>query len=446
MGKKLSIRWRITLWYAALIVLICLAAMASLFGVSSYARKTYCSDTLRSATIVILDEMETEHGLVEIDSDIDDVPNVYAALFDLQGNLIYGRRRVEMPFEEGSVRAAQDGSHSWMILDTYVSVPGYEPMWLRLHMSEDLSRGVAHSLSRYVLVLLPLLSVLALVGGYLLTRGALRPVKKMTQVAAAIAGGSDLSARVPVESAVRGGDELQALSGTLNAMLERLQTAFEHERQFTADAAHELRTPLSSMRIQGEYALSRESMQEKDEAIVQMLEKNESMRMMVEQLLLIARMDAGQIAMEESVDLAALLEEIAQDMEPVAGERGIAIETALDTAFVCGNRQILARAAVNLVDNAIRYSRENSCVHIALEQTEHEVCIHVRDEGEGIAPDALEHVFERFWRADCARSTRGTGIGLSIVRAAAQMHGGSVQAQSEPGTGSCFTIRLPKKK
>ncbi|MBQ4265208.1 MAG: HAMP domain-containing protein [Clostridia bacterium] len=445
MKRKLSIKLRITLWYAAVIVFICAAAMLCLFGMSRYAQTVYCRDTLSSAVTVILDEMEIEHGVIEIDADIDEVPNVYAALFDLDGNLVYGRRRVEMPFQEGEVREARDGEHVWMILDTRISVPAHDELWLRVHMSADLSMGVAQRLSGWGVGLLPLLAVLALLGGYLLTSSALRPVKEMTRLAGAIAEGGDLSGRVAMDDQPGSGDELHALAGTLNAMLARLQAAFEHERQFTADAAHELRTPLNGMRTLGEYALSREHAEEKDDVIAQMLEKNESMRLTVDQLLLIARMDAGQISMEEDIDLRQMLEEIAQDMEPVAQERGIMMDTQLCPLFMRGSGQVLARAVINLVDNAIRYGRENGRVSLKLAQEGEEVVISVQDDGEGIAPQALERVFERLWRGDSARTTQGTGIGLAIVKSAARMHGGSAQASSELGAGSIFTIRLPKR-
>ncbi|MBR5303143.1 MAG: HAMP domain-containing protein [Clostridia bacterium] len=446
MRVKLSIKARITLWYAALLVAICVLAMLVLFGASRHAQLDYCRDTLQSAAVVILDEMEIEHGIVEIDADIDEVPNVYAALFDPQGNLVYGRRRVHAPFEEHTVRAVSDEGYDWMILDTLITVDNHEPIWLRLHMSAELAVGVAQTTLRLGLWMLPLLSLLALGGGYLLTRRALLPVRQMTQAAAAIAGGHDLSARDTLHGYGTGGDELHALAHTLEAMLARLEDSFEHERRFTGDAAHELRTPLNAMRTQGEYALSRDSMQEKDEAIALMLEKNEEMRALVDQLLLIARLDAGQTPMEERVDLAAIMEDVAADMEPVAAERDIRIETDLQAACVRGNRALLMRAVINLVDNAIRYGREGGCVRMTLTQAENTAVIRVADDGEGLDEASLPHVFERFWRADSARATPGTGIGLAIVSAAAKAHGGSAQVQSHLGEGCTFTIRLPENK
>ena len=197
------------------------------------------------------------------------------------------------------------------------------------------------------------------------------------------------------------------------------------------------------MRTQGEYALTREKPEEKDEAIVRMLEKNEEMRLLVDQLLLMARMESGQTHMEDHVDLAALMQDVAQEMEIVAQERNIRMETSLQALSVRGNRAMLTRAVINLVDNAIRYGCAGGFVRMELTREGNEAIIRVTDDGEGLSEDALKHVFDRFWRGDSARATQGTGIGLAIVAAAARAHGGEAQAQSAPGKGSCFIIRLP---
>ena len=392
-----------------------------------------------------MDELEIEHGQMEIDSDIDEIPNVYAALFDANGSLIYGKRRVHLPFAEGEMRRAQTGERSWYVLDTLLIIPDREPVWLRVCMSSELLFSAARATAQAGMWLMPLLALVALIGGYTITRSALRPVKEMTQVASAIADSGCLDERTALNRYERGRDELHALAATLDSMLERLSRAFERERQFTADAAHELRTPLNAMRTQGEYALARTGAEEKDEAIGRMLEKNEEMRLLVDQLLTIARLDAGQMQMEDDAALAPLLARVAEDMEIVAQERGIRMETELEDVHVRGNPAMLTRAAVNLVDNAIRYGREGGSVRVTLVQEGQDAVIRVKDDGVGIATEALEHVFERFWRGDSARSTAGSGIGLAIVQAVAQAHGGSACVQSEAGSGSCFAIRLPKK-
>ena len=226
-------------------------------------------------------------------------------------------------------------------------------------------------------------------------------------------------------------------------MLTRLEQAFEHERRFAADAAHELRTPLNAMRQQGEYALSRSDVQEKDEAIERMLEKNGEMHALVSQLLLIARMEAGQLAREDRCDLAAILEDVAQDLQPVAEEKNISLRAETQPCEAMCSRPMLTRAVVNLVDNAVRYGREGGNICLNLEKCGKEAVITVADDGPGLTEEQAAHVFDRFWRADSARSSSGTGVGLSIVRAIARAHGGEALVESRPGEGCRFTVRIP---
>ena len=418
--KKLSIKARLTLWYAVLIVLMCAFALYVVFSLSHRAFSEYAERTLRSSAVIILDEMEIEHGEIEIDADIDEVPNVYAALFDTDGALVYGRRRVQIPFEADVIRSVTENGHSWLILDTFVDVPGYEPLWLRLHISADISSGIEQLILRDVTWILPLLGLLALLGGYLLSQRAFLPVRDMTRTAASIADGGTLADRQVLSRYESGGDELHELAHTLEDMLERLEISFERERRFTSDAAHELRTPLNALQVQGEYAISCSDPEEKDEAV-------------------------AKIPLEDQIDLRELLSTIIEDMEPVAQERGMQIHAALIEADVQGHRALLTRAAVNLIDNAIRYGRENGEIRVSLTREDGCAVIRVQDNGTGIPEEALPHVFERFWRGDQARTTPGTGIGLALVLAAAKAHGGDASAESRPGEGSCFRISIPCK-
>ena len=437
----LSVKARITLWYAAVLLLICLLALVIFAALGSRAAEAHYIKTLESAAVIMMDEMEVEHGLLEIDDDLEDVPGVYASLFEKDGRLIYGRSRVDEPFEAGSVRETGRGEHSWYIHDTLIEVPGREAVWMRLYMSADVSADVYRSMLRVGAWVLPLLAAAALLGGYWMTARAFRPVGRINALAASIADGGDLSARIEMPAAGR--DELHDLAGTINGMLERLEQAFEHERRFTADAAHELRTPLNAMRQQGEYALSRSDSAEKDEAIERMLEKNSEMHALVSQLLLIARMEAGQMTCEDRCDLAGILEAVAEDFEPVAGERNMSIRAETQPCVTVCSRAMLTRAVVNLVDNAVRYGREGGSIRLSLVQSGGEAVIAVADDGPGLTGEQAAHVFERFWRADGARSAPGSGVGLSIVRAIARAHGGEAEVETAEGQGCRFVIRIP---
>lgn len=441
---KPSIKLRITLWYAALLALICAAVILSLAAASERASMAYYRETLESASVILLDEMEVEHGRIEIDDDIDDVPNVYAALFDAAGNLVYGKEWVSLPFEEGRVRIVQEDGHSWYVRDTHVAVPGYENLWLRMHMSSDVSQSVRASVLHGGFWGLAALAALALLGGHLITARAFAPVQQMNAVAASIARGEDLSARIPLDEAEKG-DELHALGGTINGMLARLEESFKREAQFTADAAHELRTPLNRMITQGEYALSREKDEEKDAAVAQMLQTAQNMNALISQLLLLARMDAGQTPMTDECELGEMVAAIAEDMLPLMQERDMTLRIETATCRLTGSRSALSRMIINLLDNAIRYGKAGGEIAVSLRREAGGIALTVHNEGEGLREEDLGKVFTRFWRADSARTTLGTGVGLSLVMSAAKAHGGSVTVQSEPGKGAAFTVTLPEK-
>jgi len=442
MNKRLSIKGRITLWYALLLIVICLCSLWILTATSQRTQLNHCSETLNSATVVLLDEMEVEHGYLEIDKDIDEVPNIYATLYEGDGTLLYGRMWVEAPFAEGEMRSVTSGSNSWYIRDTHISVPTHEDVWLRVHMSANELTGIREGITRSTLLFIPLLALVALAGGYFITSHAFKPVQHMNDVASAIAGGNDLSARIPLAGDSR--DELHRLGETINAMLKRLERAFQREQQFTSDAAHELRTPLNAIITQGEYALSREETDEKDEAVAQMLETASDMNGLVNHLLMLSRLEAGQLEKKDEVQLEELLLQIAEDMRPLAEERGMTLCTALAPCAITLNRAMLTRAVINLMDNAVRYGNEDGHIDLTLETAEKEVRITVRDDGPGLTPEEQQRVFTRFWRADKSRATPGSGVGLSLVSSIAHAHGGSVQVESTPGEGCAFTICLPR--
>jgi len=440
----LSIKGRITLWYAALLALLCAALVAMLASSAERAAMAYYEETLKSAAFILLDEMEVEHGLLEIDADIDEIPNVHAALFEENGDLIYGRKWVSSSFAEGEIRVVHENGHSWYILDTHVSVPGYDSIWLRAHMSVDASDSVRASVRHDGFFVLAAFAALALLGGYFLTAHAFAPVHKMNAIAQSIAGGEDLSARLPLDGS-RQGDELNQLGATINGMLARLEQSFQREMQFTSDAAHELRTPLNRMVTQGEFALSRENTQDKDDAIAAMLESANDMNALISHLLLLSRMDAGQTQICDECDIGQMAAQIAEDMFPLIEEKNMTLRLETVSCRLRANRSILSRMLINLMDNAIRYGRMGGEIAVTMRKEHDHLLITVRNEGEGLTSDELEQAFTRFWRADSARSTPGTGIGLALVLSGAKLHGGCVSAQSSPGEYAAFTISLPIK-
>jgi heavy metal sensor kinase len=299
---------------------------------------------------------------------------------------------------------------------------------------------------------------LAACGGLVFSHQALRPVARSIRTARRL-NPADLSARLPLTGA---GDELDQLAGTINDLLDRLADYHAQVTRFTADASHELRSPLGAMRAAIEVALQQpRPAAEYREILGTLGEQCERLTALVNGLLLLARADAGQVELRrEPVDLAALVVAVAEMYQPLAEERNVTLTLSLTSGwdqdqdrpnplYVAGDPSRLRQLVTNLVDNAIKFTGPvddgAGRVSIGLERIEDQARLRVVDNGVGILPEHLPHLFERFYQADPARSAGGTGLGLSICRWIAEAHGGSIHAASErpPGRGSTFTVLLP---
>ncbi len=291
----------------------------------------------------------------------------------------------------------------------------------------------------------PLMIALAGIGGYWLTTRSLAPLGWMAEQAKKISG-STLDTRLEIGNAA---EELTALSASFNELLGRLDQTFESMRRFVADASHELRTPISVIRGEADVALSHErGAAEYQQSLSIILDESRRLSRLVDDLLNLARADAGHVKLQrQDFYFNDLLMECCRSVQALAAAREIRLEcqTAEDIPFR-GDEELLRRLVMNLLDNAIRYTPQGGQVSAALQADGGELKMEVRDTGMGIAPEAMPHVFERFYRADKARSRQdgGFGLGLAIVKWIAESHGGAVQVASQAGTGTMFTVRLPR--
>jgi two-component system, OmpR family, sensor kinase len=285
--------------------------------------------------------------------------------------------------------------------------------------------------------------VLGLAGGWWISTRALRPVADISATAAKISNG-DLAQRIPVADT---GSELGDLARVLNDTFARLHASFARQAQFTADASHELRTPLSVVLTQAQTALARErSAAEYRESLTACQGAAQRMRRLITSLLTLARLDSGETAATRSpCDLGAVAGEAVALAGPEAQQRGITIVTDLSPAVCDGNAEELGAVAANLISNAIYYNRPGGSVQVSTATEPGAAVLSVSDTGEGVTPEDLPHIFERFYRADKARSNAGghVGLGLAIAKAIVDAHGGIIRVASEAGQGSTFTVRLP---
>lgn len=287
------------------------------------------------------------------------------------------------------------------------------------------------------------LAVASGIGGYVLSGMMLRPVRDITEAAAEISA-SNLGKRINYEGPK---DELWALSQTFDSMVDRLEHSFERQRQFVQDASHELRTPLAAIRTNIEVTeMDPEvSVEEYQELVATIKGQTDRLTRLSEDLLLLTREDHDRPE-REPVEVGALAKEVIRELQPVAQARQVSLATVgADGLEVETNPDLLYRCVLNLVDNGIKYSGEGSTVTVRMRREGANAVIEVADNGAGIPPENVPHIFDRFYRVDRGRSRRegGTGLGLAIVKELVESLGGSVGVASQVGKGSAFTILLP---
>jgi heavy metal sensor kinase len=378
----------------------------------------------------------------------------FAQLLDRRGHVLDATR----PLQKAPLLARQElqGALRRPLMADRDSVPGLdEPARLlarplvkrgrRLVLVVGATRGdVAEALSELraeLLIAGPVALLLASVAGYLLAGLSLRPVESMRRRAAAISAETP-GDRLPVPQT---SDELQRLGETLNAMLARLEAAFERQRDFVADAGHELRTPLALLRTELELALRHgRTVEDLRDAVQASSEEVDRLAQLADDLLLIARSEQGQLALQvETLETAELLRSVATRFEWRAQETGRRLRTVESSGLrVRGDRLRLEQALANLVENALRHG--DGEVRLSAAPVDGVVELHVADEGSGFPSHFLGRAFERFARADDARAGGSSGLGLSIVRMIAEAHGGTAHVANNDGHGADAWIVIPR--
>jgi heavy metal sensor kinase len=461
MMLRRSIGFRLAVWYSCVMAIALIAfgvAMTlgmrrSLYGAIDNALRDRVRDTARVveqfapslAPAELQDEIE-EHLSLEPGGDL-------LRIFDADGAVLYASRplsRGRFPVYTAADLAggsryedARARREPLRFLTSSANVAGREIVIQAAVPLREWIEGLSH----FVLILaasIPFALAIAGLGGYWMSRRALAPVDSIISAARTI-DADDLSQRLAVP---RTGDELERLSTTLNHMFERLQASFNRVTQFTADASHELRTPLALMTTTAELALRKSRPVEQYQAALgQILTELERTSGLVENLLLLARADSGTRARFRRVDLTAAFQDACEQGRAIAGNNGVRFGSSQPNRAVEveGDFDSLRRVLLILVDNAVKYTPAQGEVRLDLMVTGASAMAVVTDSGCGIAADDLPHIFDRFYRADPARSaeTGGAGLGLAIAQWIVHAHRGEIAVSSKPGEGSVFTVKLP---
>jgi signal transduction histidine kinase len=486
-----SVRFRLTLWYLALLALILIG-----FGLTVYyAQQSYISaqfdSLLRTRIQQIALTYDASTKRLDITQPVLEKPTItkisaatrglnsgeVAVLFNQQGQALQELGDVTpASFTEitgltlkasgdvtrGFPAHLPDASLTYTVSGKstdygFVSMPILQRQQVVAYLTFGAPSNVAQqlrALATTLLVVGALVLLLAAVGGFWLANRAMRPVQAIAGAAEQI-GAGDLSRRL----ALKRRDELGELAGAFDHMLDRLENAFIRQRRFTADASHELRTPLTIIELEADRLLDQPDTTERQRAALTLIQQErQHMARLVDDLLFLARGDAGYVGVRhEIVHLDELVLEVVERFAPLSAQRHARIEVdALPDLTVRGDRLYLARMLGALVENALKYGvKDGVCVRIALAQRERDgaewAYLTISDDGPGIAAEHLPRIFERFYRADTARThaltsiheRAGSGLGLAIARGIAQAHGGDIALHSDVGQGVVCAIALP---
>ena len=447
--SRLSLRVRLTLVFATVMAVV-LAAMAFfVYARVGDALASSIDQSLRLQAREIGTDLGDEDSLVDRDTTAG--PRL-AQLLGAGGSVLRSTPAGLPPLLSGAA-AARVAAGNDLVETTHVAgrtgdwrllaVPvrsGGRPRALVFLASLASREQTLHRLFVEFLFAGPIALLLAALAGYGLAAAALRPVESMRYRAAAITAATP-GRRLPVP---RARDEIARLAETLNAMLDRLQSAFEHERRFVADASHELRTPLALLRTELEVALRHpRSNRELEGALRSAVEETERLTRLTEDLLLIARSEQGHLPIElEPVPAIGLLSRVAARFSARAAELGreiVVVETS--GLAVRGDATRLEQALGNLVDNALVHGA--GTIELSVRAHGALVDLHVRDQGSGFPQQFAARAFDRFSRADDARGRGGSGLGLSIVDLIARAHGGAAHIAGRAGAGTDIWIELP---
>lgn len=456
MTTGLKIRWKLTLWYGGVLAFVLFVFGAVVFVIMRHHLLERIDQGLKEE----LSDVISEVARAKTSSDLLLWLNRRFAAhagFDFQitkqngERFFYNPRLADRAWPPPIKNSAEPNfynlpvkaNHDWRVVNVTSNGPD-GPLTVQVGRSLAAFDRELNELLMTFFLAGPLTLLATICGGYFLACRTLRPMQEMTHAAKSISA-DRLQDRIQI---VNPHDEVGELGITLNQMIERLEQSFTEMQRFTADAAHELRTPLAVIRNETEVALrSTRSDVEYRHVLENVLEETNRLSVVADQLLFLCRHDAGlSMPVRERVELDQLLSELVNNMRLVAQEKQVSIVLAENPGCsVMGDRHQILRVFYNLVDNAIKYTPAAGQVTINCKTTPDSAVIRVTDTGIGIPRESLSRIFDRFYRVDTSRGgdVAGTGLGLSICQSIVRGHGGSIHVESTLGSGTTFTVELP---
>ncbi|HYT66920.1 MAG TPA: ATP-binding protein [Vicinamibacterales bacterium] len=454
MTMRRTLGLRLSLWYAAVFIIgiIALAGLTYALLASSLAQRDHdiIYATLREyASRYELGGLPALQRAVELEQRTGDQERLYVRLLGPGAEAVFTRspqgwgRYAQENLDDAQSGATETVAHDRRAVLEVASARLFDGTILQVGKSNEIRLALLRKFQWIVGLVSVIALVVGVTGGLVLTRSTVQPIYDLIDVVQGIIRTGRTDTRVPDRKA--GGDAVDELSALFNTMLGRINALLAAMGDSLDNVAHDLRTPIARLRGIAERALQAGNPAEQKEALETCLEESERILSMLNTLMDISEAETGVVQLKrETVALRPLLEEVVELYEDVADVKriGVTLEP-VDDVTIAGARDRLRQVFANLLDNAIKYTPEGGQVRIRTAREGNTAVVTVSDTGAGIAPGHLPRIWERLYRADASRSSRGLGLGLSLVKAYVHAHGGSVDAVSQPGRGSTFTVRLP---
>lgn len=448
--KRLSLKMKLTLLYTVLMTVVVCFILGILLSLNSQEILSNTQRNLESKVSETINDIHYKNGALEFDTDILELEDgIYLSVYSSDGTFLYGKIPYDfdnsVPFTGGEIRKIEgDYETEFYLMDMVCQVQDYGVVDIRGIVSVTEAEENFIMTVRMAVIFLPALVLISALLGYFMTGRTLKSVVQITETVESIQRDGDLSRRIALGS---GKDEFHHLANVFDQLLEKIESGFKREQQFTSDVAHELRTPIATMLLQCEDLLSNEELNAETRQEIEVLyQKANYLSHMVSQLLILSRADQGRAQIErEMINFSELTEMTVEEIKVASEMKHITVQAEIDPEIhLRGDETLLIRMWMNLLNNALQYGNEGGNIWVRLKKDETKIYGEVKDDGIGIAEEDLPHIWERFYQADKARTGNGnSGLGLSMVKWIVTMHGGEIKVSSKLREGSIFYFSIP---
>ena len=446
--RKSSIKLKITLLVTILMAVLFILLLTFMLIISRQVASQTAMQTLSRTVQNNLSQVSLQDSRLQIGDNFTYSHNgVSTLIYSQSETLLAGQIPVTFtakePFRNGLTRIVESQGEQFFVMDLWMPSGWDDGVWIRGLIQIPAYDETARNLVTVAMIALPVFILLTALGSWMIIRRTFRPLENITKTAATINEARDLSGRIGLPP---GSDEFSRLASEFDAMFERLETSFEAERQFTADASHELRTPVSIIKSACEYAEKYDETPDDHQETIAMIHRQaDKMASTISQLLSMTRLEQGiESASMNTVDLADFVRSACEEKFSGSGDDSRLTFDLGEKVMVRADVALLTRLLDNLLENAFKYGKPGGYVLVSVRAAAGEALLSVKDDGIGISPEHQEKIWQRFYQVDSSRGVdSGVGLGLAMVRQIAAIHGGSMTLESTPGTGSTFTLHLP---